>query len=175
MMLRWKNTRRAGGGCFLTQRNPTRFLRTSRIYYMSSLLLSPHRFSTTILPPDPRKSLLSFPSPMHNTHSLTRLGINFTGGAFGSHFALNPYRLAPRRRSCSFGLFRLLLALGRRLLLFPLTYSLETGFSPLACALTAALFDHVQRSSHNSPLLLDSASGSLFRDFLVGEGWSVSF
>lgn len=80
---------------------------------------------------------------MHNTPSLTSLSTGLARDAFGTHLALNSYSLASRRRGGSLRLFRLLLALGRRLLLFPLTDSLEAGFGSLTCALAAALFDDV--------------------------------
>lgn len=81
-------------------------------------------------------------------------------------FALNPTRLSPRCSRRALRLLHLLLAFRRRLLLL----ACLDGFLTCRCSsfwsLRTALFDYVERGTHDTTLLLDRTARPFLSDFL---------
>ena len=114
---------------------------------------------------------LYFEASMQNTPNpspSTSLRTNLHRRALRAHLTLQPPGLPPRLHGRRLRLFRLLLTLGRRLLLLPLAdrrlSRRGTGFRPLR----TTLFDYVEGGADDAALLLDGAAGAFFGDFLSG-------
>lgn len=97
---------------------------------------------------------------------LTGLGRGLGSRTLGTLLALDPLGLALGGAGGGLGLLKLLLALGGGLLLLGGADGLLAGGGAGLGALSAALLDHIERSTNDGTLGLDGAAGTLLGNLL---------
>ena len=105
-------------------------------------------------------------SHINSIPALSCLGLDLGWCAFGTHLGHLAARDALGRVSRRLGLFSLLLALSRCLLLLALLDGLLPRCVALCGPLRTTLLDDIERGADDAPLLLDGAAGALLGDFL---------